>query len=573
MPLIIPASQTLVAGEQIIALSSNDWDYTFDGGGEWNTAGNALGDHDEGGYVYNTGGDSAISSLITLDGDFEIEWTMADVNNASFGVHAIDEDATRATADRVAMSSMTNSFWYREESVTDFHIGATAQSDTHTFANGSVIKIERISGTIKMYDDDVEVHSFSTTYSGTMRFGIGAPGSPFDSDYDNIKITDSEKVQRDGFFNEGGASSNSQGDANTYRETGFLFTATRSGTVTGVKWHVASFGNSYTAHTEIWGHDGTNPTSQIGSDSDTVNLNSTGDKQFTLTDPVVEKGKQYWAICFDNELNGSGDVAFSKVADLGAGFGSGRHDTPTSITDNVTDDWKCEIEIDTSAGEPTPDHNTVLLLQSDTSDGSTTFTDSSQFARTDTVLGNTQHDTAQKKFGASSILFDGSGDGLTYTDSSDWQPSTGNFTIDFWVRFASVGAKAALLNHQTSGAAADQDWSLQLDSGDKLELYCHDDASSAGGVRSTTSMVVDTWYHIACVWRAGSMYLAVDGTFEASKTNLNYVGQDLADTLDIGTSDDGAVGDLDGWMDEIRISNVARWDDDFTPPTSPYPTA
>ena len=579
MSLIIPVSQTLVAGEQIIAPSSNDWDYTF-ADDEWPVAGNALGDHTLGTYVNPTGGNSAIYSLPTFDGDFEVEFTLgAAFTDIVFGVHALTDDDHRTNSGSAGMDAMTNSFWFDEEQ-NDFFIGNTDEvNDAYTWDSGDVVKITRESGTIKMWDNDSLVMTFGTTYSGSMRFALCADTSGGTVDVEDLKFTDSEKVQRDGFFNEGGASSNSQGDANTYRETGFLFTATRSGTVTGVKWHVASFGNSYTAHTEIWGHDGTNPTSQIGSDSDTVNLNSTGDKQFTLTDPVVEKGKQYWAICFDDELNGSGDVAFSKVADLGATFGSGRHDTPTSITDNVTDDWKCEIEIDTSAGEPTPDHNTLLLIHSDTTDASTTFVDSSPYGRTITVVGNAQHDTAQKKFGASSILFDASGDKLSVPDDIIWKPEKVDFTIDLWVRFASVGAKQAIINQMSAVGNANTNFYLQLDSGDKLEAAIgQNGGAGTTNVRSTTSMLVDTWYHIAVVKIGGvgqddgTMHMIVNGTIEETDTG-DMQGTNVSTTLDIGTSNDAYVPDFDGWMDEIRISNVARWDADFTRPTSPYPTA
>jgi hypothetical protein len=244
----------------------------------------------------------------------------------------------------------------------------------------------------------------------------------------------------------------------------------------------------------------------------------------------------------------------------------------------VTDDWKCEIEIDTSS-EPTPDHNTLLLIQSDTTDASTTFVDSSPYGRTITVGGNAQHDTAQKKFGASSILFDASGDKLSVPDDIIWKPEKVDFTIDLWVRFASVGAKQAIINQMSAVGNANTNFYLQLDSGDKLEAAIgQNGGAGTTNVRSTTSMLVDTWYHIAVVKIGGvgqddgTMHMIVNGTIEETDTG-DMQGTNVSSTLDIGTSNDAYVPDFDGWMDEIRISNVARWDADFTPPTSPYPTA
>ena len=73
-----------VSTSQTIVPSSNDWDYSFDGGGEWPAAGNALGDHTLGGAIDHTGGDSALSSLIVLDGDFTIALTLTSENKLNW---------------------------------------------------------------------------------------------------------------------------------------------------------------------------------------------------------------------------------------------------------------------------------------------------------------------------------------------------------------------------------------------------------------------------------------------------------------------------------------------------------
>src|SRR3990167_5305793 len=91
------------------------------------------------------------------------------------------------------------------------------------------------------------------------------------------------------------------------------------------------------------------------------------------------------------------------------------------------------------------DTDCVLMLHMDGTDGATTFTDSSDNAKTMTAVGNAQIDTAQSKFGGASGLFDGTGDWLTTPDSTDWDLGTGDFTIDFWIRFSSV-ANARVFN-------------------------------------------------------------------------------------------------------------------------------
>jgi len=68
-----------------------------------------------------------------------------------------------------------------------------------------------------------------------------------------------------------------------------------------------------------------------------------------------------------------------------------------------------------------------------------------------TAYGNAQIDTAQSKFGGASGLFDGAGDYLSTPDSEDWNFGSGDFTIDFWVRFNSlpgVGAQRCLYSQR-----------------------------------------------------------------------------------------------------------------------------
>ena len=61
----------------------------------------------------------------------------------------------------------------------------------------------------------------------------------------------------------------------------------------------------------------------------------------------------------------------------------------------------------------TNDSDTLLLINNNESNGSTTFTDSSSNGYSISGTGSIAHSTAQSKFGSSSILFDGSDDSLS----------------------------------------------------------------------------------------------------------------------------------------------------------------
>jgi hypothetical protein len=96
------------------------------------------------------------------------------------------------------------------------------------------------------------------------------------------------------------------------------------------------------------------------------------------------------------------------------------------------------------------DSFTKLLLHCDAADGTTTFTDSSAAAHTITPGGNAQIDTAQAKFGASSVLFDGTGDFLVADGHADFAFGTGDFAIDFWLRPNAINAFKALYDSRPS---------------------------------------------------------------------------------------------------------------------------
>ena len=561
-----------------IAPSSNDWDYSFDGGNEWPVAGNSLGDHTIGGYIDNIGGDSAISSLITFDGDFDIEWTATGLSASAFGVHALTDDDHRTTGQYLGAKAMTNSFsWiHGGTNPKDFFIGSTAQSDTNDFADGSVIKIERRSGTIKVYDDGSEVHSFSTTYTGAMRFWLGSGGQPFAQNYDNIKFTDTEKVQRDGFFNETDGTSRGWGGSLAERYYGFAWKPTRSGTIVDVKGELITHTSNFDSNCTLYSHDGTSPSSLLGT-SDTLALSSAGTKTWTFTtQPAVEKGTWYWLVFSDLD-GGGGNTNWRTIGNYGSLYKSGKAGAIASIVDGTLGDLHLEVAIDTSVGEPTPDHDTLLLIQSDTTNGSQTFVDSSQTVASITVGGNTQHDTSQNLgFGTSSILFDGTGDYLSFPNSypfNDLDANTnGDFTVDATIRIANFGSSEVILALGNAAAWSTTTFTFGVASSNKLYGAISNNGSPGLDLLGSTTLSADTDYHVALVKMGSSIKMYLNGVVDYSTTN-GLTLKDSTYPLTIGTDARLTTSWFDGWIKEVRFSSVARWDADFTPPTSAYGTA
>ena len=226
--------------------------------------------------------------------------------------------------------------------------------------------------------------------------------------------------------------------------------------------------------------------------------------------------------------------------------------------------------------------NTVLLINSDTTDGSTTFTDSSSSGHTITANGNAQHDTAQKKFGASSMLFDGTGDYLTIPDHADWNLGTGIYTIDWWMRIAELPAEG-----EEQGI-----WGQYGDSTNSISCLLNKNGSfyyilfwvrTDGGSDSLrqagwVTPVINQWYHIAWIkgWAGAAANSAV--CIDGKKISGPYVGvttmPDLSGTFDIGKayfSADVENKYFNGHIDGLRIvKGETMWKSDFIPPAGPY---
>jgi len=205
------------------------------------------------------------------------------------------------------------------------------------------------------------------------------------------------------------------------------------------------------------------------------------------------------------------------------------------------------------------DANTALLIHSDTTDGSTTFTDSSGNTLSITAEGNPQHEVDQKKFGTTSIYFDGN-DALT-TSSSDFVfGTTDDFTIDFWYYPEAFASNQYLFDFGTNDGA------LSLLNGG---VRYYNITLGTGSVLYSTvpAITLAVWVHLAIVRASGITTLYLDGVAKANDTD----GYDYATQLFYLCRYGGGGNFCNGYIDEFRISaGIARWTSNFTPPTAPY---
>ena len=193
-----------------------------------------------------------------------------------------------------------------------------------------------------------------------------------------------------------------------------------------------------------------------------------------------------------------------------------------------------------------------LLLHFDGTDGSKTIVD--EAGHSVTAVGDAQLDTAEKQSGTASLFLDGSGDYLSIADSDDWYFGTGNFTLDFWVKFNVLTTYASI-------------YYQRQDTNNYIWLYKNtihgiNFESRAGGVdisnfyTGANTVTAGQWYHIQVVRNGAEESILIndqskpltyskDPDASTSYPNLTapvYIGQE------------NSANFLNGWLDEFKLT-------------------
>lgn len=208
------------------------------------------------------------------------------------------------------------------------------------------------------------------------------------------------------------------------------------------------------------------------------------------------------------------------------------------------------------------DVNTLLLLHGED------LTDASQYARVLTNSGVTVSD-AQSKFGGKSLYFNGS----AYLTISDINllPATGDFTVDWW-EYRTASSEGAVVFHQPVKAKDGTGTIFGYGYSGQVNAYIGN-TSGSFNIMPQTSMgaeVLNQWVHRAAVRSGNRFLLFANGVLQNTVTSSAALARNI--TPYIGRYDSGNYLYYNGYLDEFRISDVARWTADFVPPDEPYGT-
>jgi len=170
-----------------------------------------------------------------------------------------------------------------------------------------------------------------------------------------------------------------------------------------------------------------------------------------------------------------------------------------------------------------------------------------------TAYNQAQLSTAQAKFGTASLLLDGTND---YVESnSNVDLSSGDFTVDVWIRPSSVSGYKGIWQSGTS--TTEQSYLLGS------TVYWTVNPSTI--ISSSVTVNANEWTMLSYERQGNTHRLYKNGTLEDTATTSNK--QDNG-RFSIG---ENGFGDFNGYIDEFRLSNIARYGgSSFTEPTGAF---
>lgn len=211
-------------------------------------------------------------------------------------------------------------------------------------------------------------------------------------------------------------------------------------------------------------------------------------------------------------------------------------------------------------GGATFDMNTMLLLHGEQ------LVDSSKNNIPIINVGNVQISAAQSKFGGKSLYFDGESRlqietaNLGIDINSDW-------TFDWWEYPQDTDISMGVF--YIKGIAPTNGFLIGSPANGKTRILAGESKWDFIPPTSIGNHVENQWVHRAVCKSGETVYGFENGKLFVTKTISGSFS--MKDILTIGYRDTSSgFGGFKGYIDEIRISDIARWVADFSVPTEPY---
>jgi hypothetical protein len=149
---------------------------------------------------------------------------------------------------------------------------------------------------------------------------------------------------------------------------------------------------------------------------------------------------------------------------------------------------------------------------------------------------------------------------------SNWSWSGDEITIQAWMKWESQPDNATLLDKSFGTGTQDYVWNLsklKLGSNHRLRGFIKTGSTAGSGtvqVDGSNSLDPDTWYFVVLKYDGSNIYLRYNNQADNSQAQTGNLYTLSSPTIKIGNHANGSDDPFDGFIDEVRISSVARSD-------------
>ena len=157
-----------------------------------------------------------------------------------------------------------------------------------------------------------------------------------------------------------------------------------------------------------------------------------------------------------------------------------------------------------------------------------------------------------------SVQFDGSGDYLSLSSSSDFAFGTGDFTIEMWVYHTNLTGQQTYFGDTYGSTAGVYTYKT---SNNEISLY----DSAQRSLSAVNLISANTWHHIAWTRQSGTLRAFINGSLVDSDT---YDGNFTTTEYYVGDTAGTSSGAMSGHISNLRVlKGTALYTKNFTPPT------
>jgi len=196
-----------------------------------------------------------------------------------------------------------------------------------------------------------------------------------------------------------------------------------------------------------------------------------------------------------------------------------------------------------------------------------------------TLYGTAKTSTAQKKFGTASLLLDGNSDYVSFADTdakSMFNFGASKWTIEGWFyqeNDAGSSSNSHSIISRWDNQNSDKGFIFRItdSSGQKLQWLHTTDGSTNVVYTDSRTISNDTWYHFALV-KNDNLTLYLNGTGAVLNSSTFTIASTTIPTWIGSVHESGSPSQyFDGYIDDLRVSHMARYTSDFTAPTAAFP--